>query len=110
MAYAHASGVTNVNSLTVTQQPATKDTLTITNDETIADFTIASGAYKVTIKNVGVGSNGNPATATVNGQNLFPGDEVEFECKYDPSNNKLFLVPEINVVTNGTEIWYHVER
>jgi len=85
-------------------------TLTIVSDETIVDFNLLAGALKFRVKNVGPGGGGIAATATVNGANLFPGDEMVFEAALDPVNNIFKFLPAFAIVTNGAEIWYHEER
>lgn len=88
----------------------TAGALTITSGETIANFNRLAGALSFRVKNVGPGGAGNAATATVNGANLFPGDEMIFEARLDPVTNIFKYLPAFAIVTNGAEIWYYEER
>lgn len=84
--------------------------LTIVSDETIVDFNRVAGALLFRVKNVGPGGGGIAATATVNGADLFPLDEMLFEAKLDPVTNVFKYLPAFEIVTNGAEIWYYEER
>ena len=84
--------------------------LIIVSDETIVDFNRLAGALLFRVKNVGPGGAGIAATATVNGVDLFPLDEMIFEAKLDPVTNVFKYLPAFAIVTNGAEIWYYEER
>lgn len=88
----------------------TAGSLTITTSETVANFARLAGALSFRVKNVGPGGAGIAATATVNGANLFPGDEMIFEARLDPVTNVFKYLPAFTIVTNGAEIWYYEER
>lgn len=88
----------------------TDGTLTVEHGETTLDFNIAAGAFSVRIRNAGFAGGGTDDVATVNGVDLFPGNELVFDHVVDETNNELLLLPAFAVVTNGATIWYQVTK
>ncbi|MCB0707425.1 MAG: hypothetical protein KDC34_19045 [Saprospiraceae bacterium] len=104
----------NVEDIAVTIEPDESDTLTIKGGETVVDFTVPAGCFRVKIKNAGIAGAGAETTAQLqigaDTISLFPGDFVEWKYKRDTVTGRLKTLPEIEVVTNGAEIWYNYEQ
>lgn len=82
--------------------------LSIVAGETTTDVVIPAAKYKVKLKNVGPSGGGALVTATVNGEPLFPGREVQFDFVTDWVTKRVLYTPQISIVTNGATIWYEI--
>lgn len=81
--------------------------LVIDSGETTTDFNITAGKMSVVIENVGPVGGGAAATATVNGDPLFPGRTLKLEAIWDPAAGEFLKIPALTIVTNSATIWYH---
>jgi hypothetical protein len=105
----------NTGAITATITPPAAGALLIETDETLTGFTIAAGAYKVTVKNVGsLIETGADVDITVAGDTVAPGQTVTFTAVLDPAlgaAGTFKYLPEIAVLNaGGAGIWYQVEK
>lgn len=107
--YATAGSGTGGSGGTVTIDFTAAELVTEVKSITVND-TIAAGAYKVTIKNVGPSGGGIIATATVNGEPLFTGRELKFNAETDWVTKEVLYLPQYQIITNGATIWYEVTK
>ena len=113
MAYAHSSGFATISTgdISVSTEVYTRQVLSGVIKTTDQDFTIPAGAFRVVIKNIGFGQNGAIATAAlVDGETLEVGDSMTLQKEESKVDKIEYVIDTMNVITNGTTIWYKVFR
>jgi hypothetical protein len=94
-------GSTTIGDITVGNTPLGVTYAETRREETSMDKTFVPGAYFVSIKPV-------KEPITVNGDIVSPGGHYHFEAQTNLAGQFIDLAPQIQVVANGQEYWYHL--